>query len=198
MITRRSLFAAAFSRRLDLNKLSEWCAADGTDFPYSSWRFEKGQFHALGGLAVFQDIRTRRTFTDFEFHFKFRLAPAGNSGVKYLIDRADSFRGHIRARGREFQLIDDLGSPAADRPDHRCGALYNVQGPALPASFRAGSWATGKLVRRGASIEHWINGVCLLRHQLPASDASRSTPLALQNHHDDCLFRGLYVAPINT
>jgi hypothetical protein len=195
MLTRRSLFAAALRPRIPLNKLSEWCAADGSDFPYTSWRYRRGQIEAIGGLEIFQDIRTRRTFQDFEFHFKFLLTPGGNSGVKYLIDRSDSFRGHIRARGLEFQLIDD-SSPAAGRPDHRCGALYNVQGPNIPAPFRAGEWATGKLVRRGAHIEHWLNGVCLLQHQLPSSDATRSTPIALQNHHDDCAFRGLWVRPL--
>ncbi len=112
--------------------------------------------------------------------------------MKYLIDTSDAFRGHIRARGREFQLIDDA-SPAADRPDHKCGALYNVAGPVEPAAFTPGKVATGKLVRAKGYVEHWINGTLLLRYALSEADAARQTAIALQNHKSDIEFRRLRV-----
>jgi hypothetical protein len=193
-MTRRSLLVAALQEPApDLSRLDEWCAADGSPFPESSWKFENGVFSAIGGLEVFQDIRTRRSFSDFEFRFTFTLARGGNSGVKYLIDKSDAFRGHIRARGKEFQLIDDENNPDADRPDHRCGALYNIAAPTVRAPFRAGEPAEARLVRRGSYIEHWINGTRVLAHDLPASDASRMTSISLQNHKSDCEFRQLRI-----
>jgi hypothetical protein len=190
-MTRRTLILAAFqNKELDLCSREEWCAADGSAFPDSSWRTPEGTLAAVGGLEVFQDIRTRRSFGDFEFHFEFTLAPGGNSGVKYLIDKSDAFRGHIRARGREFQLIDDA-SPAADRPDHKCGALYNVAGPERAAVFTPGKAASGKLVRVRSFVEHWINGTPLLRYALSEAEAARPTAIALQNHKSDIEFRRL-------
>jgi len=190
-MNRRTLILAAFQRKeIDLSSREEWCAADGSAFPESSWRSANSSLAAIGGLEVFQDIRTRRTFQDFEFHFEFILEAGGNSGVKYLIDKSDAFRGHIRARGKEFQLIDD-SSPAADRPDHKCGALYNVAAPTKPANFTSGKPASAKLIRRQGHIEHWINNELLLRYPLNEIDARRPTAISLQNHKSNIEFRRL-------
>ncbi len=190
-MTRRTILLAAFqNKELNLCSREEWCAADGSAFPESSWRCTPTTLSAIGGLEVFQDIRTRRSFQDFEFHFEFTLEAGGNSGVKYLIDKSDAFRGHIRARGKEFQLIDDT-SPAADRPDHKCGALYNVSGPTKPAAFTPGQPASAKLIRRQGHIEHWINNELLLRYALSAADAQRPTAISLQNHKSNIEFRRL-------
>ncbi len=193
-MTRRSLLLAALQDKgPDLSRLEEWCAADGSAFPFQSWRYEGGVLTAIGNLEIFQDIRTRRTFGDFDFRFTFLLARGGNSGVKYLIDKSDSFRGHIRARGKEFQLIDDENNPDADRPDHRCGALYNVAGPLVRAPFEAGKAARARLVRRGAHVEHWINDTLVLAHDLAPAEAKRATPLSLQNHRSEIAFRDLEI-----
>lgn len=195
-MTRRSLLLAALQNsEVDLCLREEWCAADGSAFPETSWRVMPGGLAAVGGLEVFQDIRTRRVFQDFEFSFEFTLEAGGNSGVKYLIEKSDAFRGHIRARGKEFQLIDD-SSPAADRPEHRCGALYNVAGPEHAAHFRPGQAASAKLVRRRGSVEHWVNGELLLRYSLTEVEAQRPTALSLQNHKSNIEFRRLRVAPL--
>lgn len=190
-MTRRTLILAAFqNKEIDLCSREEWCAADGSAFPETSWRANSNTLAAIGGLEIFQDIRTRRSFQDFEFHFEFTLEAGGNSGVKYLIDKSDAFRGHIRARGKEFQLIDDA-SPAADRPDHKCGALYNVAAPTQPALFKPGQPATAKLIRRQGHIEHWINNQLLLRYALNETDAQRPTAISLQNHKSNIEFRRL-------
>ncbi len=196
-MTRRTLLLAAFQAPLDLNRLDEWCAADGSPFPTSSWRFHNGVFTAIGGLEIFQDIRTRRSFQDFEFSFTWKLAEGGNSGVKYLIDKSDAFRGHIRARGKEFQIIDDLANPDANRPDHLCGALYNIAGPQSRVAHQPGQATRGRIRREANLIEHWINGKLVLRHTLPESDSSRLTAISLQNHKCFCEFSNLRVKLLN-
>ena len=185
-------------RRLDLGAREAWCAADGSEFPAASWKVDGGVFQAIGGLETFQDIRTRAEFGDFDFQFEWRMGRAGNSGVKYLIEKSDKWQPkgiqgyHIRARGHEFQLVDDDSNDDAQKGGvKQCGALYNTQAPVKKAVHRIGEWNSGRLVKQGRVVEHWVNGERLVRYELEREYPP--TAIALQNHHDDVWFRGLAV-----
>ena len=110
----------------------EWVAADGSEFPLSSWKVTHDGFQSIGGLKTFQDIKTVRLYEDFEFTFEWKMLPEGNSGVKYQMERWDKWQPkglegfHIRARGAEMQLVDDAANPDALKgPLKQCGSLYN-------------------------------------------------------------------------
>ena len=194
MISRRAILLAPFAA-IDP---SEWVAADGSAFPSASWKSEDGCLKAIGGLATFQDIRTRQLYEDFEFSFEFRMPKAGNSGVKYQIEKSDKWQPkglegfHIRARGPEMQLCDDHENLDARKSLlKQCGALYDKIAPLRPAKVNIGGFTTAKLVKRGLNVEHWIGGVLLVSYKLAAS---RLSAIALQNHASDVWFRNLKIS----
>lgn len=189
-----------------------WLDAAGGPFPAASWTVEDGCLKSVIHEPDFQDLRTVEEFGDFVFEFEWKIAPGGNSGVKYLVDRVNRFPvrngsgEHVRARGLEFQLIDDDRNPDARKdPRHRCGALYGILAPAESAAHPAGEWNTARLAVRRPAVEHWINGRCVVRYRLddPAileraaqrkwQPIAGPSPIALQNHSSEAWFRNLSV-----
>jgi hypothetical protein len=85
-----------------------------------------------------RDIISKDTFEQFELSWDWKVAPGGNSGLKYFIlEDRDSAIGH------EYQMIDDAQHPDAKIGPHRqTAAFYDV----LPAADRptrpAGEWNT--------------------------------------------------------
>ncbi len=194
-----------------------WLSISGDPFPQRSWAIDNGCLKAnTPKPGAFQDIRTVEEFDSFDLSFEWKLAPGGNSGVKYSIIRADSFKPkddhvgtsglHARARGLEFQLAD-AGTPDARRgSQYTAGALYGLIAPTAPAPVRAGEFNTARIIYTPTRIEHWINGQLLVEAD-PSSEnfaararASKDTrlltrpsrsPIALQNHGSEVWFKNL-------
>jgi len=114
----------------------------------------------LGGGG---DIVTAKKYRDFDFRFDFRLTTAANSGVKYFIDENQN-----GGTAEEYQLLE------AGHPDFNLGRDGNRKSAALydiyPAHAEAylkptGRWNSGRIVVKGAHVEHWLNGVKVLEYE---------------------------------
>jgi len=182
---------------------SGWRGFGKPAFPSAGWDVVEGWLHhqPKGGGG---DLITTRTFTDFELVFDWRIAPGGNSGLKYLIDEK---RG--APIGHEYQLIDDAAHPdAAHGPKRQTAALYDALPPKDAPVRKAGEINTSRLVVRGDQVEHWLNGVLVVEFTLgsPALMAAKAaskfkgeahwgtkfaTPILLQDHGDEMWFRNL-------
>ena len=192
-MTRRSFLMAP----LVVLRREDWVAADGSAFPETSWKVTADGLQSIGGLPTFQDIKTVKLYEDFEFEFEWKMLAEGNSGVKYQIEKWDKWQPkglegfHIRARGAEMQLVDDARNADAQKgPLKQCGSLYNFVATAKPAVVQIGNFNTAKLVVRGMTAEHWINGERLVTYELKAK---RASAIALQNHACDVWFRNLRI-----
>ena len=176
---------------------SRWKVEEGTlTLPPENGRDTHGQ----------RDIISKETFEQFELVFDWRIAPGGNSGVKYFIlEDLDSAIGH------EYQLIDDERHADAKVGPHRqTAALYDV----LPAADRptkpAGEWNTTRIVVRGQTVEHWLNGKKVLQYELNSPDLNAAIAkskfksidrfgkrqnghLLLQDHGDQVWFRNIKI-----
>ena len=151
-------------------------------------------------------IWTEHKFGDFELSWKWKIAPGGNSGVKY---RVANFNG--RWLGCEYQLLDDTQHSNASDPTKRAGALYGLYAPNPNKKLKpVGQYNQSRVVARGSRIEHWLNGSKILEFDTSSRDwcnrvcCSKFCEYAgfgqnaagfvmLQDHGDDVWFRDLVV-----
>ena len=95
-----------------------------------------------------------------------KVALGSNSGIKSFV-----LEGILNsAIGHEYQVIDDERHPDAKVGPHRqTAAFYDV----LPASDRplkpAGEWNSTRIVVRGQTVEHWLNGKKVLQYEFEQS-----------------------------
>lgn len=135
-------------------------APDGTWFPLPP------EDQKLGGGG---DIVTVKKYKDFMFKFDFRLTRAANSGVKYFFDENQN-----RGTCEEYQVLDDAhpDSTKGKNGNRRIAALYDI----FPANGtdslvkRLGKWNTGMIVAKGATVEHWLNGVKVLSYNRDSAE----------------------------
>ncbi|MCU1257592.1 MAG: hypothetical protein JWO80_477 [Bryobacterales bacterium] len=166
----------------------------------AAWTIEDGCLKAQKKPLLTEDLFTKRTFRDFEFSFEWRISPAGNSGIKYRIQKhlyllpdtdlpktrfetrvEQSFlkpvterpvRGQDYVIGFEYQMTDDSTNPdAKGNGKHTAGALYDMVAPASAASRPVGEFNQSRIVVRGNHVEHWLNGVKVVDSSLDSPDA---------------------------
>ena len=156
-----------------------------------------------------RDIVAVAPSSQFELAWDWRVSVGGNSGVKYFVlEDGESAIGH------EYQLIDDERHPDAKIGPHRqTAAFYDV----LPAADRpikpAGEWNTTRIVVRGETVEHWLNGKKVLQYELgsPALKAAiakskfkdiprfglrQNGHILLQDHGNQVWFRSIKIRRI--
>jgi inosose dehydratase len=175
--------AAAWLPLFDGKTLKGWRGYRKSDAAPTRWTVEDGMLTVPA--AAGQDTRgaldliTLETFDAFELTFEWRIAPGGNSGVKYfVVEDRDAAIGH------EYQIIDDERHADAKIGPHRqTAAFYDV----LPAERRtlkpAGDFNDSRILVNGTHVEHWLNGTRVLHYELSSA--------ALQQAIDKSKFKGI-------
>jgi hypothetical protein len=189
-----------------------WQEVTGKAFPADCWAIEGGALKAYSNAAAGNhDIRTTAQYTYFELAWEWRIAPGGNSGVKYLVQRNDTWnnaRGNqARARGLEYQMVDE-GTPDGDDPRKRTASLYGLLAPTEPPNVHPpGSWNRSRIVvGPNRLVEHWLNEVKVLEFSFDQPEVFRflttarrdgqpvlAAPICLQNHNSEAWFRDLKI-----
>jgi hypothetical protein len=190
----------------DGKTLNGWRGYNKPDTSGTSWKVDNGLLttpaSGQGDTKGRKDIVSKDTFDQFDLRWEWKIAEAGNSGVKYFVlEDQDSAIGH------EYQLIDDERHPDAKIGPHRqTAAFYDV----MPAHDRplkpAGEWNSSEVVVRGTHVEHMLNGKKVLEYELdsPALRAAiakskfkdvarfgkpQNGHILLQDHGDQVWFR---------
>lgn len=136
----------------DGSSLDGWRQYQGDAVP-SAWRVVDG---TITKNVPTRDIVTRDQFGDFELVFDWKVATGGNAGVFY---RATEEYDKVYWSATEYQLLDDPNTRDGRDPRTSAGAAYGLYAAPRGAVKPAGEWNTGRIVARGAHIEHWLNGV---------------------------------------
>ena len=187
--------------------LAGWHPFGKPGAPVTGWELVDGVLHLPKGAGA-GDLVSDAHFGDFELVFEWKVAIGANSGVKY---RFRDERELGRVHGPEYQVLDDAAHPDAARAETSAGALYALAEPAAGKPLRkAGEWNEGRVIARGARLEHWLNGVRLLALEVGGTQwnerkaASKfaavedfgtptPSPLALQDHGDEVWYRNVFV-----
>jgi len=167
----------------DGKSLNGWRGYKQQDASKTRWKVENGMLTVDPGdgsdTRGARDLITTGTYDNFELEWEWKVAPGGNSGLKYFV-----LEDRDAAIGHEYQLIDDEKHADAKIGAHRqTAAFYDV----LPATSRpvkpAGEFNQSRVVVRGRTVEHWLNGTKVLQYEL-------SSP-ALQAAIDKSKFKGI-------
>jgi len=107
-----------------------WRGFKKATFPEKGWVVEDGWLKHLAAKGEDSqgsgDIITIDTFDNFDLSFEWKIAPGGNSGVKYLV--VENRSGPI---AHEYQVIDD-----ARHADAKIGPHRAMRGTRTPRSGR--------------------------------------------------------------
>ena len=180
-----TLLAAAPANQLtEEEKLAGWkLLFDGTtphgwhtfkkqSFPEKGWVVEDGWLHGQGKGGG--DLISDAEFDDFELQWEWKLAPSGNSGVKYFV--LDS---RPQPLGHEYQMLDDEREPGVKKGNRKqfTAAFYDVFPPGPTHLKPAGEINFSRILVKGNHVEHWLNGEKVLEYEC-GSDAVKTAVAA--------------------
>ncbi|QHW00071.1 3-keto-disaccharide hydrolase [Spirosoma endbachense] len=133
--------------------------ASNSKFPDSDWVIEQGTLTIKESKRnEKKSVFLKNPYAAFELKFEFRLAEGADSGVKYLLSKAEE-----NAEGLEFQIQDDM-LPGNVPRGKDLTALGSVKGLAeskqtIFSKRRIGLWSNAMIrVYPDNRVEHWING----------------------------------------
>jgi len=197
--------AAGWTLLFDGKTLDAWRGYGRDTLPEAGWEVKDGTLRTVAKVKG-SELITRKTFTDFEFSWEWRVAPGGNNGVKYFVTEK-----RPKSPGHEYQMIDDQGYPGKITPLQLTAAFYDVLPAAADKPLRpAGEWNASRIVVRGMRVEHWLNGKNVLTYELgseavkagiekskfkgePGFGDKIAGPIMLTYHQDECWYRNLKI-----
>ena len=145
----------------DGSTLAGWDAA-------TNWTEATGELVCIGQGT---DLRyVARTVPDhFELRFEWRATVNGEGGVLY------------RPGLVKYQIVD-AANAQAQTSHTRAGALFMCAGPPRELAKPAGSWNESRILCRGTTVEHWLNGQRVVA--LDYTEKEWAAPLARLREHE--------------
>jgi hypothetical protein len=147
----------------DGKTLDQWRGYRNDSAP-TGWRVDSGM---VIKDASAEDIVTRDSFANFDLMLDWQLTQGGNAGIFY---RGTEEYDHIYWSAPEYQLLDDANAPDGASRLTSAGAAYALYPSPEGHLDSLGQWNTARIIVRGDSVEHWLNGTRLLGYRLGSDD----------------------------
>jgi alkaline phosphatase D len=131
---------------------SFWQSIDGKPVE-ESWEFDQHQIrliHPRGGKG---SLLSPALPSNFELVFQWKIGDKANTGIKYRVRQYGA-----QWLGIEYQIIDEP-IPLTAASKGSTASIYDLVPPTLDKPLKpAGQWNESKIVARGDSLEHYLNG----------------------------------------
>ncbi len=156
----------------DGSGVEKWRGKQESGFPAKGWKVENGMLFLdeKGG----GDIVTKEKYGNFELVFQFNLTEEANSGIKYFVDTlVNRINGKFMINGPEYQIIDDFNNIHTKDDPHglsSTASAYLLYAPKNKKLNPHGQWNTGRIVSKNGRVEHWLNGVRVVRYKRGSKD----------------------------
>lgn len=192
---------------------TRWRSLSGDRFPEQGWLVDGNELVLLPGREG-KDVITREQFSDFELELEYKLTDSANTGIKYFVSELTDGKGKTTLNGPEFQLIDDYKHESVKNgksPETSTGSLYLLYAPKGKSLNKPGEWNRVKIISRGKTVEHWLNGKMILRYERGSDDFRKHVAntkfneykepygeaeaghILLQDHHDGARFKNIRI-----
>lgn len=185
-----------------------WRGYRRADMP-AGWQAQDG---ALTRVGAGGDIITEREFKDFELVLEWQISPGGNSGIFYRVTEAGEASYHT---GPEMQVLDDATHADGKSRLTSAGAAFGLYPAPAGIVKPVGEWNEARIRIRGATVEHWLNGVKVVEYELLSPEWLRKVAaskfaawpgygraarghIALQDHGDRVAFRGIKIRELES
>lgn len=195
--------AAGWKLLFDGKSTTGWRAIGKDEFPAKGWVVEEGSIKHIGKGGG-GDIVTSEDYESFELTWEWKIAEAGNSGVKYNLPNRN------QGVGCEYQMIDDEKHPDGVKggKSHQTAALYDLIAPGERKLKPVGEWNSSRLLVNGNHVEQWLNGMKTVEFELGSEEFKAlvakskyrnnvkfalkvKSPILLQDHGDEVSFRSI-------
>jgi hypothetical protein len=189
--------------------LANWMTLSG-DPVSEGWEVVDGVIHLRKLETRSGHIVTREEYGDFVLTFDWKIAPGGNSGVKYRVRQYGK-----QTLGCEYQIYDRAQDRKQVRTKNRSGSLYDVYPPYRGAPLNPpGEFNSAKIVVRGDRLEHWLNGYLVVSatvgddewkrriadskfSDVPGFGENARGRIMLTDHGSEVWYRNLKLTPIS-
>ena len=208
----------AASRAQAILDAAEWSTIfNGKDL--SGWKGDTKGYVAEDGMLVCKNgghnLMTESQYSDFAFHFEFKLEESGNNGVGIRVPEG----GHPAKDGMEIQILDHNGSRYGGdaemengktrrlswlKPWQFHGSIYGITPSKTGYLKPVGEWNTETIIAIEDHVMVILNGAVIVDAFLEKSTAignpnhmgmkSKSGHIVLAGHNDRVEFRNLKVA----
>jgi hypothetical protein len=190
------------------NSFAGWMTAKGGAVP-AGWEIVDGAIHLDASRGSGGNIVTVQEYGDFILDFEWKIASAGNSGIKYRVREFGS-----RMLGCEYQIIDDDLHHDGQSGRTSTGSLYHLYPPG-PAKYLnpVGEYNQSRIVVCGQRLEHWLNGQLIVSADVGSPQwwakkeeskfaetdgfgENRYGRIMLTDHQSDVWYRNLRLTPL--
>lgn len=146
-----------------LNNFIGW----NKDHVPSGWSLQGGILNFTPGKEG-GDLRTSKSYKNFDLSFEWKIGEGGNSGVMYFAqNRPDQYPWQCAP---EYQILDNSKHADGRNPFTSASAMYALYRPDFDYSRPTGEWNVSRIVAKNGVIEHWFNHKLMVKVDMNSSD----------------------------